>query len=161
MTIGISTFYTINALFAIDLFGFFQLFFEFIVNFALFLCFFNKFFIFLPCKKRLCNFFCHKDFLGECHIFSLFNLLIIPKQFDFSGLNRKNAPFLFGQKAIIKMPCRNAHFLCNLHFLRHIYVVPITAYYIRAVIFIGRQIDKYMKNIKKITVFNQNYDIFF
>lgn len=65
MTIGTSTFYTINSFFAIEIFGFFQYFFEFIVNFALFLCFLNKFFIFLLCKKRLCNFFTAKDIFGR------------------------------------------------------------------------------------------------
>ena len=43
MTIGTSTFYTINCFFAIETFGFFQYFFEFIVNFRFFLLIFNKF----------------------------------------------------------------------------------------------------------------------
>lgn len=43
MTIGTYTFYTMNRLFAIEIFGFFQYFFEFIVNFAPFLLNFTKF----------------------------------------------------------------------------------------------------------------------
>ena len=43
MTIGTSTFYTMKSLFAIEIFVFFQYFFEFIVNFRLFLLKINKF----------------------------------------------------------------------------------------------------------------------
>lgn len=80
MTIGTYTFYTIKSIFAIEIFGFFQYFFEFIVNFALFLCFLNKFFIFLLCKMRLCNFFQSKIFLEQSNIFSALYLVIISKE---------------------------------------------------------------------------------
>ena len=43
MTIGTYTFYTMNRFFAIEIFGFFQYFFEFIVNFAPFLLKITKF----------------------------------------------------------------------------------------------------------------------
>ncbi len=43
MTIGTYTFYTTDDNFAIEIFGFFKDFFEFIMNFGLFLLIFTKF----------------------------------------------------------------------------------------------------------------------
>lgn len=101
MTIGTYTFYTIKSFFAIEIFGFFQYFFEFIVNFALFLCFLNKFFIFLRCKTPLCNFFLSNIFLEETNIFPTFYLVIIAKDERFNKKTNKNRHALFVQKATV------------------------------------------------------------
>ena len=52
MTIGTSTFYTTKSRFAIEIFAFFQYFFEFFVNLYLFLLKFNKFLQFCACQKN-------------------------------------------------------------------------------------------------------------
>ncbi len=53
MTIGTYTFYTTEELFAIEIFGFLKYFFEFIVNFDLFLFIFTKFLNFKAVKSSL------------------------------------------------------------------------------------------------------------
>ena len=75
MTIGTSTFYTIKSFFAIEIFGFFQLFFEFIVNFALFLCFLDKFFKIYVCQNCLCNIFYSKTFFGTMSHFIIISFV--------------------------------------------------------------------------------------
>lgn len=66
MTIGTYTFYTITRHFAIDICGFFQIFFEFIMNFAL---------ILLKSTKRNKIFMCQSLILGfsSARIFLLFS----------------------------------------------------------------------------------------
>lgn len=67
MTIGTYTFYTITRHFAIDICGFFQIFFEFIMNFAL---------ILLKSTKRNKFFMCQSPFFGFSPVRNFFAFFV-------------------------------------------------------------------------------------
>ena len=94
MTIGTSTFYTISRRFAIEIFCFFQDFFEFIVNFGRFLWIFTKF---LKCKGVKPPLFIVTNPLSFCSIFSVCQRLGFG-QFYTEKCWYSMIPCLFGQK---------------------------------------------------------------
>lgn len=78
MTIGTYTFYTTTHSFAIEIFGFFKEFFEFIVNSGHNLLNFTKYFMFLGCQIKLTNECIKIRNLININKFRLFNLAVLP-----------------------------------------------------------------------------------